>query len=134
KYGGTAGGAAAGLYACINARLVNGIEHFLQLTGFDQAVEKSDLVITGEGSIDEQTLQGKGPFGVASAAKSKGLMVIGLAGNIPVQRNEKLHQYFDVLLPIGNRPTDLSTALKHTAANLVRTSEALGNILTCQKK
>lgn len=53
KYGGTGGGAAAGLFAFINAQLVNGIDHFLELTGFDSALEKTDLVITGEGSIDE---------------------------------------------------------------------------------
>lgn len=134
KYGGTAGGAAAGLYAFLNAKLVNGIEHFLELTGFDQALEKSDLVITGEGSIDEQTLQGKGPFGVAYRAKLKGLPVIGLAGKIPLERNEKLAAYFDVLMPIGNQPTDLPNALQTTAANLKRTSAELGNILAFAKQ
>ncbi|MGI8635385.1 MAG: glycerate kinase, partial [Segetibacter sp.] len=134
KYGGTAGGAAAGLYAFLNAKLVNGIDHFLQLTGFDQALEKSDLIITGEGSIDEQTLQGKGPFGVAHSAKLKGLPVIGLAGKIPLERNEKLQKYFDVLMAIGNQPNDLQNALANTAANLVRTASELGNLLALQKK
>lgn len=133
KFGGTAGGAAAGLFAFINAKLVNGIEHFLELTGFDEALEKTDLVITGEGSIDEQTLQGKGPFGVAYRAKLKGLPLVGLAGKIPLERNEKLAKYFDVLLPIGNQPTDLSTALRNTATNLTRTSTELGNVLAIAK-
>lgn len=129
KYGGTAGGAAAGLYAFLNAQLVNGIEHFLDLTGFDKALEKSDLVITGEGSIDEQTLQGKGPYGVAFRAKQKGLPVIGLAGKVPLERNEKLQEYFGVLLAIGNQPADLSAALAGTAKNLIRTSAELGDLL-----
>ena len=129
KYGGTAGGAAAGLYAFLNANLVNGIDYFLQLTGFDAALAKSDLVITGEGSIDEQTLQGKGPFGVAYLAKLKGLKVIGLAGKVPLERNVNLEKYFDVLLPIGHRPSDLPTALAATADNLTRTSAELGNLL-----
>src|SRR5579859_2231982 len=77
--GGTAGGAAAGLYGILDAELVNGIDYFLHLTGFDQALENTSLVITGEGSIDEQTLQGKAPFGVAVHAKKKGLFVIGMA-------------------------------------------------------
>ncbi|MCW3105854.1 MAG: glycerate kinase [Segetibacter sp.] len=134
KYGGTAGGAAAGLYALLNAQLVNGIEHFLQLTGFDKALEKTDLVITGEGSIDEQTLQGKGPYGVAYRAKLKGLPVIGLAGKVPLERNEKLQEYFDVLMPIGHQPSDLPTALAGTAKNLIRTSGELGNWLAIAKQ
>lgn len=134
NFGGTAGGAAAGLYAFLNAKLVNGIEHFLELTGFNNALEKSDLVITGEGSIDEQTMQGKGPFGVAYAAKLKGIPVIGLAGKIPLESNEKLQQYFDVLMAIGNQPTDLPNALANTAANLIRTSGELGNLLSLRRK
>jgi len=133
KYGGTAGGAAAGLYAFLDAQLVNGIDYFLQLTGFSRALEKSDLVITGEGSIDEQTLQGKGPFGVAYCAKLKGLPVIGMAGKVPLERNAGLQKYFDVLLPIGQQPFDLQTALACTADNLIRTAGELGNLLAILK-
>lgn len=133
KYGGTAGGAAAGLYALLNAQLVNGIDYFLELTGFAAALQKADLVVTGEGSIDEQTLQGKGPFGVAYKAKGHGLPVIGLAGNVPVEPNENLQKYFDVLLPIGHQPCDLATALSATASNLKRTALALGNVLSIAK-
>jgi len=130
KYGGTAGGAAAGLCAFLNAKLVNGIEHFLQVTGFEDELQKADLVVTGEGSIDLQTLQGKGPFGVAKQAKQKNLPVIGLAGMIPLENNTALHKYFDILLPIGNRPADLAKALKNTGGNLIRTSRAIGDLLS----
>ncbi|NQX53041.1 glycerate kinase [Pedobacter panaciterrae] len=129
KYGGTAGGAAAGLYAFLNARLVNGIDHFLSLTDFNSSLERADLVITGEGSIDAQTLQGKGPFGVAYRAKLKGLPVVAFAGKVPLKRNVNLQAYFDVLMPIGNQPDDLTTALACTADNLTRTAETLGNML-----
>ena len=128
-YGGTAGGAAAGLYGLLNATLVNGIDYFLEITDFAKALSTAAWVITGEGSIDEQTLQGKGPFGVASRAKSKGLPVIGLAGKIPLQPSAGLKKYFDTLLAIGNEPTDLAGALKNTAANLTRTAEAIGHLL-----
>ena len=134
KYGGTAGGAAAGLYGMLNAQLVNGIEYFLELTGFEIALKKADLVITGEGSIDEQTLQGKGPFGVAYRAKLRGLPVIGLAGNVPRQPNKNLQKYFDVLLAIGHQPCDLSVALKATADNLTRTAIELGNLIAITTK
>jgi len=68
----------------------------------DKSVAVSDLVITGEGSIDEQTLQGKGPYGVACRAKAGNIPVIGLAGSIPSDSNEKLNQYFDVLIAIAS--------------------------------
>ncbi|MEO6815027.1 MAG: glycerate kinase [Ginsengibacter sp.] len=134
KYGGTAGGAAAGLYAFLNAKLVNGISYFLQLTGFEKALEKTNLVVTGEGSIDEQTLQGKGPFGVAFQAKLKGLPVIALAGKVPPAKSINLQKYFDVLLPIGNEPLDMKTALASTATNLKRTSKEIGNLLSLLKQ
>jgi glycerate kinase len=133
NHGGTAGGAAAGLYALLNAKLVNGIDYFLELTGFETALKKADLVITGEGSIDEQTLQGKGPFGVAYRAKLQGLPVIGLAGKIPITPNKNLQEYFDVLLSIGHGPCDLPTALAATANNLKRTAGELGNLLAITK-
>lgn len=129
KYGGTAGGAAAGLFAFLDAKLVNGIEYFLDITDFNAALDKADLVITGEGSIDEQTLQGKGPFGVAARAKLKNLPVIGLAGKIPLAENPRLSEYFDALLAISHEPLSLPDALKFTASNLTRTAIAIGNLL-----
>jgi glycerate kinase len=129
KSGGAAGGTAAGLAAFLNADLVNGIDYFLSLTKFDEALEGKDLVITGEGSIDMQTLHGKGPFGVARRAKQKGVPVIGLAGKIPAERIGPLEQYFDVLLSINIEDTELSYALLHTKQNLERTSKNIGDLL-----
>lgn len=127
--GGAAGGAAAGLYGLLGARLVNGIDYFLEITQFDQALEQADLVITGEGSIDKQTLQGKGPFGVANRAKKNGLPVIGLAGRLQQEKDPELDQYFDALLPINHELLPLPEALAHTAANLTATARAIGNLL-----
>jgi len=133
KYGGTAGGAAAGLYAFLNAKLVNGIDYYLQLTGFENALGQADMVITGEGSIDKQTLQGKGPFGVAYKAKSKSIPVIVLAGKVPIVKDVALQEYFDVLMPIGDGSFDMKTALASTSTNLTRTSREIGNILSLVK-
>ena len=129
KYGGTAGGAAAGLAAVLNAKLVSGIEYFLEVTGFDHELQKANVVITGEGSIDSQTLQGKGPFGVARQAKLKNIPVVGLAGKVPLQPDTELQKYFDVLLAIGNEPAALDQAFRDTRSNLVRTAAIIGNLL-----
>jgi glycerate kinase len=142
KHGGAAGGVAAGLFALLNAQPVNGIEHFLSLTGFDQALEKADLVITGEGCIDIQTLQGKGPFGVAKRAKEKarpdnqagrGIPVIGLAGKVPLETDTSLQQYFDLLLSINSEPMEFSEVLSNTRNNLIRTARAIGDLLALAK-
>ncbi len=130
KHSGTAGGAAAGLYAFLNAKLVSGANHFLELTNFNATLQNADLVITGEGSIDEQTLQGKAPAAVAAAAKKKGIKVIGIAGKIPAERSQALSQYFDQLITINPKPVDLATALRNTRANLIKTAKEIGNQLT----
>ena len=127
--GGAAGGAAAGLHGLLGARLVHGIDYFLDITGFDKALDRAQLVITGEGSIDEQTLQGKGPYGVASRAKKKAIPVIGLAGQLPTKKHPGLDDYFQALLPINHSPLPLPAALAHTAANLTATARAVGNLL-----
>jgi glycerate 2-kinase len=132
-YSGTAGGAAAGLHAFLNAKLVNGIDHFLQLTGFDDYLQRADLVITGEGSMDEQTLRGKGPFGVACQAQKKNIPVIGLAGKVPMEESLMLKHYFNVLMPIGHEPSDMNTAMQFTTENLIRTSQEIGDLLALAK-
>lgn len=129
KYGGVAGGASGGLHALLGAKLVNGIDYYLQLTGFDDSLKVADLVITGEGSIDGQTLQGKGPYGVAKRAKALNIPVIGLAGKVPVEKNVKLNQYFDILFAIGNEPSSLEDALLNTSDNISRISLQIGNLI-----
>ena len=93
---------------------------------------KADLVITGEGSIDAQTLEGKGPYGVAARAKEKNIPVIGIAGKVPLTTGPQLEKYFDVLLAINNEPFEMEMVIKNTKDNLVRTAKVLGDLLTIQ--
>jgi len=130
KHGGAAGGATAGLYTWLNAKLVNGIAYFLKLTKFNKALTQADIVITGEGSIDRQTLQGKGPYGVALHAKQAGLKVIGLAGLLPSEPDEELNKYFNELICINEPGVDLATAMANTRENLVKTGIKIGDMLT----
>lgn len=121
-HGGASGGVAAGLYGLLHARLVSGIDHFLYLTRFEEALKDAALVITGEGSIDHQTLQGKAPFGVAKMAKEKGIPVIGMAGNIPAGKDEALEAFFDQLICINTPGTPLMEALQKTGLRLMETA------------
>jgi glycerate kinase len=130
KHGGAAGGTAAGLHTLVNAELVNGIFYFLEVTEFQKALNKADLVITGEGSIDTQTLQGKGPYGVAVKSREKGIPVIGFSGRLPVIPDQRLYEYFDVLLSITNSPVMYEKAIHDTLLNLERTARETGNLMS----
>jgi glycerate kinase len=129
RHGGAAGGVAAGLQGFLNAKLVNGIDYFLDITGFEDALEKADLVITGEGRMDEQTLRGKGPFGVAVRAKKKNIPVIGLAGQVALEADAPLRKYFARLLAISDASVELDQAMKNTAPDLRRMAIELGSRL-----
>jgi glycerate kinase len=77
---GAAGGIGLGAMAVLGARLRPGAEVVQQLTGLEEALAGADLVITGEGSLDAQTLNGKAPAGVAEAARRAGVPVVAVAG------------------------------------------------------
>ena len=132
-HGGAAGGVAASLAVFCKAQLVSGIDYFLDSTDFNSALKTANLVITGEGSIDDQTLQGKAPFGVAKMAKEQGVPVIALAGQIPAHPGNELKNYFDEILSINPQPVNLEEAIKNTLINLERTAKLLGERLNGAK-
>lgn len=134
QHGGAAGGVAAGLYGLIDAKLVNGSDYFLSITGFEEELKKASLVITGEGSIDRQTLQGKAPFGVAKKAKEFYIPVVCLAGKIPDKTDEELNYYFKKLININQPGTSLENALLNTYTNLEQAAYNLGEAIFLGKK
>lgn len=79
---GAAGGLGAGLVAFLGARLKSGIELVINVSGIEHYIQDVDLVITGEGKIDGQTIFGKTPIGVARLAKKYGKPVIGICGMV----------------------------------------------------
>lgn len=79
---GAAGGLGGGLLAFLPAVLKRGVEIVIEATGLDGHVQGADIVITGEGKIDGQTIYGKTPIGVAKTAKRLGTPVIAIAGNV----------------------------------------------------
>jgi glycerate kinase len=77
---GAAGGVGFAALALLGATMRPGIEVVFELVGFDAALRGADLVVTGEGSLDEQTLHGKAPTGVARAARAAGVPVVAVCG------------------------------------------------------
>lgn len=82
---GAAGGLGFGLMAFCNATLKSGIELILDLCGFKEKIESADLVITGEGCLDDQARNGKAPVGIAIMAKAYGIPVIAIAGQVKAE-------------------------------------------------
>ena len=79
---GAAGGVGYALMALLGATLKPGIELVLGTVGFDALLDDAQLVVTGEGRIDRQTLMGKGPSGVLRRARSKGVPVVAVGGRV----------------------------------------------------
>ncbi|WP_221355994.1 glycerate kinase [Streptomyces beigongshangae] len=85
---GAAGGIGYGALVGLGARFRPGIEVMLDVLGFADALERATLVITGEGSLDGQTLHGKAPAGVAAAARAAGLEVVAVCGRLALGPEE----------------------------------------------
>lgn len=122
---GAAGGLGAALLA-LGAELRSGVETLLDLVGFDERVRDVDLVITGEGNMDEQSAAGKAPVGVARRAKRCGKPVIAVVGGRAVNLDAVYEQGIDLVLPICRKPMDLEQALdpQEAATNLICAGEA----------
>ncbi len=89
---GAAGGLGAGIQAFLGGRLVSGIELVLDTINIDFYLPDADLVITGEGTLDAQTIFGKVPFGVAKRAKQYQVPVVALAGHCD-KGASRLHEF-----------------------------------------
>ena len=120
---GAAGGLGAGAIAFLGATLRPGIELILELVGFADALEGADLVITGEGSLDAQSLRGKAPFGVARAAAEGGVPVVALAGVVEVAERELRAAGFEEAHALTELEPDPERCKRDAAALLERLAE-----------
>lgn len=122
---GAAGGLGAALLA-LGAELRSGVETVLDLIGFDERVRDVDLVITGEGNMDEQSAAGKAPVGVARRAKRYGKPVVAVVGGRADSLDVVYGQGVDLFLPICRKPMGLELALdpQEATTNLICAGEA----------
>ena len=122
---GAAGGLGAALLA-LGAELRSGVETVLDLVGFDERVRDVDLVITGEGNMDEQSAAGKAPVGVARRAKRYGKPVVAVVGGRADNLNAVYEQGIDLVLPICRKPMSLDQALepREATTNLICAGES----------
>lgn len=122
---GAAGGLGAALLA-LGAELRSGVETVLGLIGFDEHVRDVDLVITGEGNMDEQSAAGKAPVGVARRAKRYGKPVVAVVGGRADNLDAVYEQGIDLVLPICRKPMGLEQALdpQEATTNLICAGES----------
>src|ERR1700683_4036102 len=123
---GAAGGTGFGALAYFGARLVPGVELVLDLIGFDSELVGADLVITGEGSMDEQSLGGKAPVGVARAAAKRGVPVIAVAGRLSLTEQQVTDAGFARAYSLGDLEPDPAVSMARVGELLTQIGREIG--------
>jgi len=130
---GAAGGTTAGLLAIADRfaefEIRPGVQVVMDLTGFDHALAACDLVLTGEGRIDEQTGYGKTAMGVAEHAAKAGKKCIAFGGGATPEGIDALAKLGAVVVPVVEQPRTVEEAMSGGTASLVRAAERAARLV-----
>ena len=126
---GAAGGLGAGLMAFLNAELRSGIDIVIEASNLPARVSGASLVITGEGQLDEQTVYGKTPIGVAKVAKRSGIPVLAIAGGIKEGAETSYDAGIDAMMSIAPGPISLDEAIERSTELVVDTAERAARMI-----
>ncbi len=127
--GGAAGAFAAGLMAYLEGHIESGIDLVLDTAGFDHHLLDADLVITSEGRIDEQTIDGKGPIGIARRAQREHVPTIVFVGGLQGDESVLHGAGIAAVIPITSRPMALQEALENAEILLENAALRTGYLL-----
>lgn len=131
---GAAGAMGAGMIAFFGAQLQMGIETMLDTVHFSEIVKDADLVITGEGKLDSQSLRGKVVIGVAKRAQDAGIPVIALVGGVESDISDAYEKGVTAIFPINRLPEDFSISKEKSAENLAATAQDVLRLVKCIEK
>jgi glycerate kinase len=120
---GAAGGLGAGLHAFLGAKLRKGIDVIFELVGLADKLNGADLVFTGEGQIDFQTVFGKAPGGVGAAAKARGIPCLAIAGSVGADLGDLHDTGIDAVFSLCTGPATLAASMQHAKENLARVTQ-----------
>lgn len=123
---GAAGGLGAALLLVLHANLRPGVEVVMAATGLKEAISGALLVVTGEGRVDEQTLFGKAPAGVARLARLLGVPVIAVGGSLMAVERLWQSGLFDAVEAAVSHPCSMPEALRDAHCNLVDAGIRIG--------
>ncbi|HVJ47826.1 glycerate kinase [Desulfitobacterium sp.] len=126
---GAAGGLGAGLLAFTGAELKTGVETILDTVKFDQMLEGADLVVTGEGRIDNQSLYGKVPMGVAKRALKHAKPVLAIVGSIGPGAEALYDQGLSSIVSIVNGPMTLEKSMEEAYELTIEATERTFRVL-----
>ncbi len=126
---GAAGGMGAGLQLLPKCRLKSGVDIILEATHLSKVVADADLVITGEGRMDSQTVYGKTPVGVAKTAKRFHKPVIAIVGCVRADYEVVYDAGIDAVFPIIRNLASLSDTLAQGRENLISTAQNVARTL-----
>ena len=120
---GAAGGLGAGLHAFLGAQLCRGIDLIFALVGLHEKLAGADLVLTGEGQIDFQTVFGKAPAGVGAAAKAQSIPCFAIAGSIGKELGSLHESGINAVFSLCPGPISLAESMKLSRENIARVTE-----------
>ncbi|MFV5314577.1 glycerate kinase [Priestia megaterium] len=126
---GAAGGLGGGLLAFLSAELKPGVDIVIKATHLESYIKNADLVITGEGRIDGQTIYGKTPIGVAKTAKKHSVPVIAIAGSIGAGSEAVYEHGISALFSVVPGAVTLSEALEKADENIERTAKNVASVV-----
>lgn len=130
KGAGAAGGLGAGSIAFLQSKLTKGIDVILDTINFDELVSKADIVFTGEGKFDSQSLHGKVVMGVANRSQKYKTPVIVVTGAIGENIQEAYNKGITAIFSINKEPMEFSKSALKSKENMILT---MGNILRLLK-
>ena len=123
----------AGMVAFFDSRLQMGIQTVLVTVGFDQIISDADMIFTGEGKMDSQSLRGKVVIGVAGRAKKQGVPVTVISGGADDADigGEAFDMGVTAIFPINRLPQDFSVSRHNSEANLRYTADNVLRLIKC---
>ena len=128
---GAAGGVGFAALAVLGAEQRSGIDVVLEFVGFDERLAGVDVVITGEGSLDAQSLGGKTPIGVARRARAHGVrVVLAVCGRSQLTRAETEEAGFHAVFALADREPDPRRSMREAATLLEQVGAEVGRLLT----
>lgn len=129
KGAGAAGGLGAGSIAFLQSKLTKGIDVILDTINFDKLVSKADIVFTGEGKFDSQSLHGKVVMGVANRSQKYKTPVIVVTGAIGENIQEAYNKGITAIFSINKEPMEFSKSVLKSKENMILTMENILRLL-----
>ena len=132
--GGAAGGMGAGVCAFLGGRLRPGMDMLLDLADFETLARGAELIFTGEGCLDEQSLRGKAVVALARRAKALGVPVVAVVGGVRGDMAAIYRCGITAVFPINRQPQPLRESAAHAEENLARTMDDILRLLAARRE